>query len=357
MSYNMEGLNLLIANKLGEFVRGRLLQNKAHLDNSGDFVSVDEAYTTLSLLRSKNVTDYPIEYTSEYRTLADRCTGRINFTEEEIDEIAELVEKSVSLFGLGHNVTYWDVLSFVNKRLDRLASERVNKLGANAYMDEDYSKAMKYKSCLQLEKTPLYYKPFACIVACGYPYSALRIANDNNETIYDISNNGEVRVDDLLSDMFLEEGFSNRPNDSEDSQEAISVAVDWWAKAITDPTFVIRYDRNASYLSSMLALINVKNKKAPEEKVIEAFKGYLAEEIRSGLEQDGHFSISVNYALDPALNNACTRANLFDNDYTWDTTMEISPSEVTISFGRSEKQVIYSGKNKDGEKSYQKVMK
>ena len=37
--------------------------------------------------------------------------------------------------------------------------------------------------------------------------------------------------------------------------------------------------------------------------------------------------------------------------------MEIRPSEVTISFGRSEKQVIYSGKNKDGEKSYQKVMK
>lgn len=357
MSMNMEDLNLLIAKRLGEFVKGRLLQNKVHLDNSGDFVSTDEAYTSLSLLRNKNVTDYPVEYTSEYRVLADRCTGRINFTEEEIDEIAELVEKSVSLFGLGHNVTYWDVLSFVNKRLDRLASERVNKLGANAYMDEDYSKAMKYKSCLQLEKTPLYYKPFACIIACGYPYSALRIANDNNETIYDISNNGEVRVDNLLSDMFLDEGFSNKTNAIENSEEAISAAVDWWAKAITDPTFVIRYDRNASYLSSMLALISIKNKRAPEEKVVEAFKECLSEEIRSGLEKDGHFSISVNYGLDPALNNACARANLFGDDYTWDTTMEINPSEVSVSFGRSEKQVIYSGKSKDSEKSYQKVMK
>lgn len=356
MGFDMDELNLTVASKVADFVKGRLLQNKVHLDNSGEGISTEEVLQQLSVLRKDSSYGYPIEYTKQYSELAKSCAGSINFTYEEIDEIAELIEKSVLTCGVGTNVTYWDALTFASRRLEKFASSKVERFGANAKDDEDYKKAVAYKYCLQLDQMPLYYKPFACIIACGYPYSVIRIANDSNKTIYDVSNRGEVRVDNLLEDMFLDDVSVVMENDDEKGEEAISVAVDWWAQAITDPTFVLRYDPHASYLSSVLALASNMRKVAPDESSMDAFKECLSDEIRSALVHDGHYKMKVNYSLDPALNNALAKAKLRAVDYTWDTCMEISPLEVSVSFGRGDKQVIFDGKKNEDTKGFQKTI-
>lgn len=332
----MNNINILMAEKLGEFVKGRLLQNKAHLDNSGDGITMSEISSRLEEIRLANSFEYAVENTSSYRTLMKRCAGSVNFSFAEINEISDLIKESIRLDGVDANNTYWDVLSFAAKRMDKIMEH-------NGKDSEIYAKAMKYKECLNLNRVPLYYKPFACVIACGYPHAMLRIDTFDCKTIYKMSRNGEVLVDEVFADMFLDDTGICMDEAKESSEEAIDVAVDWWAKAITDPTFVLRYDPNASYLSSVLAMVASLRRTAPDEAAMESFKECLAEEIRSGLENNGSYTISVNYHLDPVLDMALQRSRLGDVDYNWDTSMNISSSEVSITLGRGEKQVIFDG--------------
>lgn len=344
----MENINMLVAEKLGEFVKGRLLQNKVHLDNSGEGISTSEVVSYLDELRSANSYEYAIESTSSYREFVKKCSGSINFTYDEIEEIAGLIKESIRLDGIGANSTYWDILSFAIKRMDKVMEHSHKE-------DTTHKKAMRYKECLQLDRMPLYYKPFACVIACGYPHAMVRIDNFDGKTIYKVSRTGEVLTDDLLEDMFLDDGGINVPTAKDCNEEAVRVAVDWWAKAMTDPTFVLRFDPNASYLSSVLAMMASMRKAAPDEASMEVFKECLADEIRSGLENNGHYSISVNYHLDPVLDAALRKSRLGDVDYTWNTNMDISSDEVSIALGRGEKQVIYEGKKDTKVTGIQKV--
>ena len=63
----MENINMLIAEKLGEFVMGRLFQNKVHLDNNGDGITTSEIMARLDEIRSIDDYEYTIENTSSYR--------------------------------------------------------------------------------------------------------------------------------------------------------------------------------------------------------------------------------------------------------------------------------------------------
>ena len=332
----MENINILMAEKLGEFVKGRLLQNKVHLDNSGDGITTDEISSQLDEIRSAENFEYSIENTSKYRELMKRCAGSVNFSYDEICEISDFVKESIKLDGIDANNTYWDVLSFAIRRMDKI-------MEYSRKDSEIYAKASKYKECLTLNRVPLYYKPFACAIASGYPHVMLRIDTVDCKTIYKVSRNGEVLVDEVFSDMFLDDTGICMDDTKECSEEAIDVAVDWWAKAITDPTFVLRYDPNASYLSSVLAMVASLRKTAPDEAAMEAFKECLAEEIRSGLKNNGNYIINVNYRLDPVLDMALQRSRLGEVDYSWDTSMNISANEVSIAMGRGKKQVIFDG--------------
>lgn len=332
----MENINMLIAEKLGEFVMGRLFQNKAHLDNNGDGITTSEVVARLEEIRSIDDYEYTIENTSSYRELMKRCAGSVNFSSDEIVEIGKLVKEAVRLDGIDTNNTYWDVLSFAAKRMDKIMEH-------NSKDSEIYEKALKYKECLNLNRVPLYYKPFACVIACGYPHVMLRIDTFDSKTIYKVSRNGEVLVDEIFSDMFLDDTGICMDDGKTCNEEAIDVAVDWWAKAIIDPTFVLRYDPNASYLSSVLAMVASLHKTAPDAAAMESFKECLADEIRSGLENNGSYTISVNCRLDPVLDMALQKSHLGDVDYSWDTSMNISSNEVSIALGRGEKQVIFDG--------------
>ena len=186
----MENINMLIAEKLGEFVMGRLFQNKAHLGNNGDGITTSEIMARLEEIRSIDNYEYAIENTSSYRELMKRCAGSVNFSSDEIVEIGKLVKEAVRLNGIDTNNTYWDVLSFAAKRMDKIMEH-------NSKDSEIYEKALKYKECLNLNRVPLYYKPFACAIACGYPHVMLRIDTFDSKTIYKVSRNGEVLVDRL----------------------------------------------------------------------------------------------------------------------------------------------------------------
>ena len=332
----MENINMLIAEKLGEFVMGRLFQNKAHLDNNGDGITTSEIVARLEEIRSIDNYEYAIENTSSYRELTKRCAGSVNFSSDEIVEIGKLVKESIRHGGIDTNNTYWDVLSFAAKRMDKIMEH-------NSKDSEIYEKALKYKECLNLNRVPLYYKPFACAIACGYPHAKLRIDNFDGKTIFKMSRTNEVLVDEIFDDMFLDDTGICMSESKECSEEAIDVAVDWWAKAMTDPTFVLRYDPNASYLSSVLAMVASMHKTAPDESAMETFKTCLAEEIRSALENNDSYTISVNYRLDPILDMALQKSHLGDVDYSWNTSMNISSNEVSVALGRGEKQVIFDG--------------
>ena len=56
----MDNINMLIAEKLGEFVMGRLFQNKAHLDNNGDGITTSEIMARLDEIRSIDNYEYAI---------------------------------------------------------------------------------------------------------------------------------------------------------------------------------------------------------------------------------------------------------------------------------------------------------
>lgn len=332
----MDNINILMAERLGEFVKGRLLQNKTHLDNNGDGITTSEISSCLDEIRSSGSFEYALESTSRYRELTKRCAGSVNFSYDEIEEISNFVKESVKLSGIDANNTYWDVLSFAAKRMDKI-------MDFCSKGSKTYEKAMKYKEYLNLNRVPLYYKPFACAIACGYPHAKLRIDNFDGKTIFKMSRTNEVLVDEIFDDMFLDDTGICMSESKECSEEAIDVAVDWWAKAMTDPTFVLRYDPNASYLSSVLAMIASMHKTAPDEAEMETFKTCLAEEIRSALENNDSYTISVNYRLDPILDMALQKSHLGDVDYSWNTSMNISSNEVSVALGRGEKQVIFDG--------------
>ena len=340
----------LVTDKIGTFIKGRLLQNKEIVEKNGEFISCDEAYRSLEELREASNFCSGVEYTEEYNELAEKCAGRVNFTSQEIDEIVELIQKSIQMYGVEKCTTYWDIISFPVKSLDKLIHNE-----NSAYIGElDHDKLLKYRDCLKLDYMPLFYKTFACIIACNYPNCLLRITNVDNETIYSVDGDGQVVVDDLVSDVIFDNENLNIFK-NEDNDEAVKIAVDWWSQAITDPSFVLRFDPNASYISSILALFNSMHRVVPSEEAVRVFKESLGNEIKNALIADGHYTISTNYNFDPVLRDALNKANFCDVDYSWKTRMDISPDEVSVTLGSGSKQVIFDSKDKTAFSGVQKV--
>lgn len=345
MSIINEELNLMAANVLSYYVKMSLLQNRSYIENNEKgAISATEALDRLENVKSRaEMYGYPVEISVEYRELCKTCEGSIHFTDAEIDEIAGAVKKSVEVCGLEHNKNYWDVIAFAVRSLSRVAEYESFTSESRILNDSDCRLARKWKDCLQLVAMPIFYKPFACVIQCGNPYSVLRIANDENRTLYDLSNSLEVRTNELSEEMLLNASFQRLPNRLGDAEVAIDVAVNWWACALTDATYALRYYSSPSFMSASLALAISRYQTMPTDKEIEVFKECLAEEIRAGITVNGHYSISTNTELDPVLDLAIQKAGIGVLNFDWETTMDISPDQVCVSLGRNgcSRQVLF----------------
>ncbi len=345
MNINANDLNLEFSKVLAEFVKFCLLQNRAYIKNSSrELISVDEVLKRLNTLKKEEEMSGTVGFDCySYGRLSKECAGAIDFSDSEINEISNLVGKSVAVCGLERSKSYWDVITFAIASLDRIVNYPVV---SSSLTYDDYDKAIKWGECLRLEQLPLYYKPFACIISCGYPDYKLRIASDDNKTLYEASSTLGVVVNELADASALEEANSRS---IEASCDAITTAVDWWAKAFTDPTFALRYCSSPSFISSVLALAASRYTDAPSEESIEVFKDYLGEEIRSAIEKYGCYNISVssNYELDPALSSAIQKSRVGDVNFSWQASMDISPEEVSVTLGNNKdrKKVLYDAKN------------
>lgn len=336
--------NLQIASALAEFVKFRLLSNEEFMrDNGTKTISTSDVILQLEEIERNGIgREIPIVYTEDYRILRDKCSGCVSFTNEEIDNIAHFIEESITTCGLPHNAFYFDVVEFTIDELRTLLDYKKQILDNAEVVDPDYRRILNLKNCLQLDRTNLYYEPFAATICSGYPNCTLRIILDN-ETIYNVDANSIVTVDrinelsSMAKDMRLEE--------SEDSIVcATNVAVDWWTKALTDPVFALRYDCSASFINSILALKYSMIGGTNSEKAIEAFKGCLRDKVLDSIKKDGHCIIRADIDLDENLRGAMNKAGVEDIGYSLGTVMNITPNEVTLTIGRgdSNKQVLYS---------------
>lgn len=359
MSIINEKINLMSASALSYFVKGCLLQNRAYIENNGEAViSATEALNRLEELKScSDVYESLIENSIGYRKLCNACRGAIDFTDAEIDEIAYIVRKSVEIQGLEYGKNYWDVISFAVRTLDKVSKYAPFNLSNQKFTDLDYELASKWKGCLQLVAMPIFYKPFACVIQCGNPYSALRIANDENKTLYDLSNSLEVRTNELSLENIFDENYQRLAEAKDDAETAIEVAVNWWTCALTDVTYALRYYSSPSFMSSVLALARSRYQSMPTDKEIEVFKEYLAEEIRAGLATNGHYSISTSSQLDPVLDFAIKRAGFVTHNFSWETTMDISPEQVSVVLGENghRKQILFDSSKDIKRDAIQKI--
>lgn len=345
--------NLQIASALAEFVKFRLLSNEEFMrDNGTKTISTSDVILQLEEIKRYGIErEIPIIYTEDYRVLHNRCSGCVSFTNEEIDNIAHFMEESITTCGLPHNAFYFDVVEFTIDELRTLLDHKKQILDNAEVVDPDYRRILNLKNCLQLDRTNLYYEPFAATICSGYPNCTLRIILDN-ETIYNVDANSIVTVDRIneLSSMAKD----MRHEESEDSIVcATNVAVDWWTKALTDPVFALRYDCSASFINSILALKYSMIGGTNSEKAIEAFKGCLRDKVLDSIKKDGHCIIRADIDLDENLRGAMNKAGVEDIGYSLGTVMNITPNEVTLTIGRSNsnKQVLYSSNRE----KYQKV--
>lgn len=345
--------NLQMASALAEFVKFCLLNNEEFMrDNETKTISTSDVISQLEEIERNGIgREIPIIYTEDYRILRDKCSGCVSFTNEEIDNIAHFIEESVMTCGLPRNAFYFDVVDFTVDQLRVLLDYKKQTIDNAELLDSDYSRILNLRKCIQLDRTSLYYKPFAATICSGYPNCALRIVMDN-ETIYNIDTNSIVTVDRIgeLSSMSKD----MRHEESDDSIIcAANVAADWWAKALTDPVFAIRYDCSASFINSILALKYSMVSSPNSEETINAFKSCLKDKVLDGMKKDGHYTIRAGVDLDESLRAAMNRAGVDDTGYSLGTVMNITPNEVTLTIGRgdSNKQVLYSSNRE----KYQKV--
>lgn len=355
MSYDIKTKNLEIASKLAQFIKAHLLYNQTFMnDNDIDTISISEVFAELENIKDIVIdSNCPIAYTMRYQELHDRCSGSISFTEKEIDEITDIVRRAIIVCGLPQNVFYFNVMAFATDRLEKLMNYKRRFLGANAEYDFEYREAQKWASCLQLNQTGMYYKPLSAMIFCGYPKCTLMITTDEGK-IYEVDDNLEVKVDkiDEMLEVFST-GMSQTALIEEETEQAIDVATNWWSNALTDPLFAIRYDTNASFISSVLALSYDMFGQQVTDNEIEVFKENLKDCIKSDIQSDGCCTIKVNFDLDPRLKQAMDKAQIYGVDYSLGTVMDIRPQEVTLIIGMNEanKQVLYSSREKGIQKT------
>ncbi|MDD5888745.1 MAG: hypothetical protein PUC82_04580 [bacterium] len=354
MNFDMRIRDVEIASKIAEFVKSRLLNNQAVIKNNEvDAVSAQEALLELKAIQDGiSAWSYPLQYTSEYKKLKERCSGTIDFTDQEIDEITETLNQAIRTCGLPKNMFYFDVLTFSVVELDRLVDYKISTLPGKYENDEIYQRAVKWRDCLQLGQGPMHYQPFSAMIYCGYPRCAFMIADDDG-VIYEVDNNLVVKTDNI--EHILKEDITKKFSDDE-LDNALEVAANWWTKAFTDPMFVIRYNSNVSFISSVLALCYNMYGQQISKETSEVFKQSLKEEIKEGIEKTGHYTIKVNCDIDQSLKNAVLKADMKAIDYSLRTVMDITPEEVILKIGSGENntQVLYSAKEKSKQKSLNK---
>lgn len=350
-------LNFIAAKAISNYVKLCLLQNKVYMENKGtERISTKEVMSELENIKAQSDL-YGYFPNDDYRKLRTKCAGSIDFTDDEIDEIASIVERAINVCGIERGKTYLDVITFAARSLERLEKYRPSIMEGAVLTADDYQLARKWKNCLILEQTSLYYKPFACIISSGYPTTALKITNDENKVVFDLDNSSDIRVNELTKDIFLSDMFSSSFEKTED--KAVDAAVNWWVQALSNPLFALRYYSSPSFMSVALTIAMNMHTAPPTEEEMLKFREYLTDEISTGLRENGTHSIhiSANYEMDPTLNTAMQKAHIYDTNFSWETQMDISPEQVSIALGGNSngRVVLYDAKEDTKSNAIQKV--
>lgn len=325
-----------IAEKLSLYVKYRLLKHRDYINSTGeDKITSSEALERISdIEKNRDSIDYLVNNNNEYNNLKRDCSGRIVFTDEEIETIANGVLLSAEKFGFYNSTIYLNIVDLAANCLDKLIKEKESSEDKTGLTELSL-----LRTCLQLDKSPLYYEPLACMILCNYVNCALRIDNGSGDTLYLALDNGKVLVDDMDSLM-----DANTDNNT-DGLEAVEVATDWWSRVLTDPTYALRYDSGPSYLSVILAVSRNMLGYVPDKETLAVFRKSLAEKIESELENKGNYTIKMNCNVDPILQSAMIAANIPSADLSYSAMMNISRDEVVLTIGNNNSQILYSSKN------------
>ena len=112
--------------------------------------------------------------------------------------------------------------------------------------------------------------------------------------------------------------------------EYVTIAVEWWTKAIASP----KHD-NGEDLGATLAILTATRKnKGRSEKSVKKFKKVLAEGIKEQVKKYGYCSLDVDYHACQLLMEASKELKLDSMlDFPWKTHMRITPDKVEVSCG------------------------
>lgn len=338
--------NMELADKVSQFVKMRLLDNQSFIrENDIDSISAEEALGEFERIKSLGInSDYQIEYTRNYEKLRHRCSGTISFTSEEIKEITETLKDAIETCGLSAHSFYWDVIAFSVDRLEKFINSKFGTLKTSEITNPEYNRLSRMKRCLQLTQAPSYYKPYSAIISCVHPQHIVSIVTDEDGVVYQVDSTGNALVDRVTE--VYEDHKLVIAKDTDDVDKAVNVATDWWVKALTDPTFAIRYDIQASYISLVMAICHNMFGDRLSPNTIERLRESLEKQIRIGIEKEGNFVIKTGQEFDPTLKKAMNDAQISDLDFPLRTSMNISPERVFLVIGgnKDDKVVLYNAK-------------
>jgi hypothetical protein len=129
-------------------------------------------------------------------------------------------------------------------------------------------------------------------------------------------------------------------------EKPIQVAVNWWAKALSNPSFdELDTSDIGRMITLALTLIN-EDKPTIQDDEIERFKINLGHEIRMRLQnREYNFTLEVDYMPDIALTEAAEAAKLDVSHFPIKTFMRLSKDEISVQAGSySKREILYDAK-------------